>query len=366
MAKKLTNEEFICKANIKHKNEYTYSKCNYIGTFKTVIITCSKHGDFEQRANNHLNGQGCPICGNLKTKEKQKMGKEKFIEKSNEVHKYKFNYSLAEYRNNKTSVKIICQEHGEFKQTPDNHINKKNGCPKCCGNSKLSSEELLIKMNKVHNSKYNYSLENYKNTKSLINITCPIHGEFKCRASHHLSGIGCSKCSHKHNYSSDEFISVANKIHGNKYNYSKTKYINSKNKIIITCKNHGDFKQTPSSHLNKRGCPACKESKGELDIRIFLEIHNIEFIPQKKFKDCINNETNRLLPFDFYLPKYNMCIEYQGKQHFVSVKKWGGKNNLEKIQKRDKIKKLYCEVKNIHLLEINYLEDINTILNQII
>lgn len=68
MAKKLTNQAFINKANAKHKNKYTYSKCNYTGTFNNVIITCAKHGKFEQRANNHLNGQGCSMCGNLKTK----------------------------------------------------------------------------------------------------------------------------------------------------------------------------------------------------------------------------------------------------------------------------------------------------------
>lgn len=221
-------------------------------------------------------------------------------------------------------------------------------------------------MNKIHKHKYNYSLTNYKNSYSFININCPIHGEFKCRTSHHLSGVGCSKCSNKHNYSNQEFINMANEVHGYKYDYSKTKYINAKTKIIITCKNHGDFKQTPSSHLSKKGCPICNESKGELEIRKFLTNHNIEFIPQKKFKDCINLETNRKLSFDFYLPKHNICIEYQGKQHFVSVKKWGGKNNLEKIKKRDNIKKIYCKNNNISLLEINYLENINSALSKII
>jgi hypothetical protein len=365
MSKK-TTEWFISKANIKHKNEYTYLKSNYIGTFNLLTITCSQHGDFNQRANNHLNGQGCPKCGDLKTKNKQKTSKLDFISKAVKIHGNSYDYSNSIYINNKTKLDIICPKHGIFRQTPDNHINKLNKCPKCFGRGKLSKEDFVKKCNDVHKKKYDYSKTNFTNVNSIVSIICPIHSEFKCKPSHHMSGIGCSKCSKKHKYSNKEFIDIANDIHGNKYEYSKINYINSKTKIIITCKNHGDFIQTPTSHLNKKGCPICVESKGEIEIRKFLTNHKIDFVPQKKFNDCINIETNRKLSFDFYLPKYNMCIEYQGKQHFVPVKKWGGINALEKIKNRDLIKKIYCEKKNINLLEISYLESVNKVLEKFI
>ena len=363
MAKKLTTEDFIKKAKLTHKEEYDYSKSLYKGTFNELNIICRNHGQFTQRPNNHLNGQGCPECGRLKTTNKQKTTKKNFIIKSIKVHKNSYDYSKVEYVNNKTGVKIICKKHGEFKQTPDNHINKKSGCSKCAGNSNLTNYEFIKIAKEIHGDKYKYTLVDYKNSKSKIKITCPLHGEFECRASHHSSGTGCPKCSTKHSHSTEEFIEIANNVHGNKYDYHKSNYINSKNKITITCKKHGEFKQNASSHINNsRGCSICVESVGEINVRKFLTKNSIEFVSQKKFKDCINIDTNRKLSFDFYLPKHNICIEYQGKQHFVPVKKWGGKNNLEKIKKRDEIKRIYCKKNNIILLEIKYSENIDDIL----
>ena len=92
----------------------------------------------------------------------------------------------------------------------------------------------------------------------------------------------------------------------------------------------------------------CKESKGELTIRLHLQDNNIKFISQHKFNDCKN--INKL-SFDFYLPDKNLCIEFDGRQHFASYNYFGGKSAYEKVVLRDKIN-------NIFLLRINYKEDI--------
>jgi len=97
----------------------------------------------------------------------------------------------------------------------------------------------------------------------------------------------------------------------------------------------------------------CKESKGEKQIRLYLESKKINFTPQYRFDDCKNI---RPLPFDFYLPDYNCCIEYQGEQHFVNKKMFGGDNRLKYIQNNDKIKKDYCFINNIKILTISYKE----------
>ena len=108
--------------------------------------------------------------------------------------------------------------------------------------------------------------------------------------------------------------------------------------------------KTPDNILNKfRGCPYCIESKGERKIRNFLEENNIHFEPQKKFKDC---KDKRELPFDFYIPSFNLCIEYDGEQHFKEILVF--KNNLENIKLHDNIKTKFCLKHKINLLRISY------------
>jgi hypothetical protein len=122
--------------------------------------------------------------------------------------------------------------------------------------------------------------------------------------------------------------------------------------------------QTGDSHIQGKGCPICKESSGEKTIRMWLIENQINFLPQYKFDKCVNKETNRKLPFDFYLPDFNTCIEYQGKQHFSP--KYGGFGasidktlvNFNKLQNNDKIKFDFCNNNNIKLLTISFLENI--------
>ena len=149
----------------------------------------------------------------------------------------------------------------------------------------------------------------------------------------------------------EKFIEKAINKHGNKYDYSLVEYRNNSEKIDIICPIHNRFKQIPNNHLNGNGCPLCKESKGERKIRLFLKENNINFIPQYKFNDCKNILS---LPFDFYLPEHNICVEYNGRQHYEPIKLWGGINNLIEIKKRDKIKMEYCKNNNIPLIIIKY------------
>lgn len=108
-------------------------------------------------------------------------------------------------------------------------------------------------------------------------------------------------------------------------------------------------------------CDECRESSGEKLISDILKAHYIKYIPQYNFQDtaspCINPSTGYLLRFDFYLPDYNCCIEYDGEQHFIPIDFFGGQKSLEENQKRDKIKDRYCLTNNIGLCRINYKEE---------
>jgi len=235
---------------------------------------------------------------------------------------------------------------------------------------KLTTNEFIQKAIKIHGNKYDYSKVDYKGSKISVCIICSKHGEFWQIPNYHISssykeikGCGCPNCynderSFKQRRTLNEFINIAKLIHGNKYDYSKVNYINSQTKIEIICPIHGSFWQYPTSHLVGKGCYRCKFSKGEKFIELYLKESNIKFIPQYRFKDCRNKLP---LPFDFYLPDYNICIEYDGKQHFNKESLWYS----ESIIKNDEIKNEYCKNNNIILLRISYkkLKEINNILN---
>ena len=112
------------------------------------------------------------------------------------------------------------------------------------------------------------------------------------------------------------------------------------------------FSQNFHNHIDsKQGCPSCRESKGELEISEILKNLKISYQREYKFDEC---KLQRKLPFDFYLQNYNACIEFDGVQHFKSVKYWGGIKTLNEIKKRDKIKNDFCQNNNIPLLRIKY------------
>ena len=99
----------------------------------------------------------------------------------------------------------------------------------------------------------------------------------------------------------------------------------------------------------------CVKSKGEMFIKNFLTQNNINFICQKSFEKCVNPKTNKKLYFDFYLPDYNTCIEYDGIQHYKYTESgWNTKEKFEETKYRDNIKNKFCKDNNIKLLRIPY------------
>ncbi|HUS49715.1 MAG TPA: hypothetical protein VMZ91_06090 [Candidatus Paceibacterota bacterium] len=349
----MKTEEFINRAEKIHGKKYDYSKTLYKNYHSNVNIICNNHGLFKQRASKHLSGQNCPSCSNRK-----KSTTKEFIEKARKVHNKKYDYSLVDYKNTDFKIKISCKKHGVFEQAPYYHL-KGSGCPKCCKNKKSTTKEFIEKSEKIHNKKYDYSLVDYKNNSTKVKIICKTHGVFEQKANGHLSGKGCSRCARCKKLTTEEFVDKSKKIHKNKYDYNKVVYINSDSKIIIICPKHGDFSQVAYGHSVGIGCPNCQESHGERSIVNILAENNINFIRQKRFSNC---KYKNVLPFDFYIPKYNTCIEYDGKQHTKSVKYFGGNKTLKEQIKKDKIKNLYCKNNGIELLRISYNDDIENIM----
>jgi very-short-patch-repair endonuclease len=354
-------KKFIEISNKVHNNKYDYSNVIYYSSNKKVKIICKKHGEFEQTPSHHKRGNGCPSCSyensfgpRIKTSD--------FISISKNRHQGYYSYNKSIYLGNKEKIIITCPIHGDFKQLPKYHMNG-GGCPKCNigkhgrgggkGNKKLkyTTDEFIKICNNLHNNKYDYSESKYNGSKSKIKVNCLKHGTFDVLAYNHMNGVGCFFCSiDDKKRTKEELINELNIIHNNKYKYIfSNDFISTKDDIKIVCPTHGEFFQNVEVHLRGSGCTLCKtKSRGEILIKNILNKYNIDFTKEKKFDNLSR------FRFDFWIPKLNTVIEFDGKHHFKSIPFFGGKKTFKKIKKNDLIKNTYCLKNNINLLRISY------------
>lgn len=190
---KSTTKDFIAKASKIHENKYNYSKTIYTKKDNKVLITCPIHGDFLQVASNHLSGYGCYDCGIDSIKNKQKLGNNKFIKKANIIHNNKYRYKNTIYTNTSTKITITCPIHGDFQQTPQVHL-LGHGCQKCSPCKRRDTNDFINESNIVHNFKYNYDNVIFTKVDTKVDIICPTHGLYKQTPGHHLNGHGCPGC----------------------------------------------------------------------------------------------------------------------------------------------------------------------------
>ncbi len=175
-----------------------------------------------------------------------------------------------------------------------------------------SQEKFITKSNEIHGGKYDYSLVEYKNTGTKVNITCPTHGVFSQSPEKHLIGQGCPKCrgsriSTSKRMTVQEFEAKSRKVHGDLYDYSLVDYINAHTKVTIVCKKHGKFEQTPNNHLwDNNGCPPCKNNCVSRPATKWLNSLSIDTIREFKIP-----ETNYKV--DGYDPHTNIVYEYLGR-----------------------------------------------------
>lgn len=263
--------------------------------------------------------------------------------------------TLSEYKNDKSKIKCKCKICGYEWEDSATHLKQGRSCSQC--KKKLrqqkTGQEFIQKANKIHNNKYDYSKFVYINAQTKGIIVCPIHGEFLQTPNSHLNGRGCPKCA-GNNYKRDkeEFIDRAKKVHGSKYDYSKVEYKTCKDHVCIICPKHGEFWQTPDHHLQGDGCPKCILASQTI---LFQKLQ--ETFPKLKILFEVNKD---IIPWignqriDIYIPKYNIAIEYNGIQHYVPVEHFGGKVGFEETLRRDTIKREKCKVNNCILFEVKY------------
>ncbi len=188
-------ESFIKRAITKHGNTYSYQEPSTpFGITSTVSIVCKQHGEFKQQAIKHVNGNGCPECA------KTLMGKTRntksgILHRFNLVHGQRFRYSKFLYTGFHVPSLITCKTHGEFLQSPMNHLAGK-GCPFCANDKrKLSQVEVIERLKDIFGAKYDYSRIKYTGIRDKIILSCKKHGEFSKPVAKLFCSIGCPKCS---------------------------------------------------------------------------------------------------------------------------------------------------------------------------
>lgn len=346
-------KKFVDRANEIHHNRYDYKWVleNEPKTVKSkIIVNCPIHGDFETTFDTHVNkGSGCPKCSGV-----HKKTTEEFIQECKVANKDKeYDYSKVVYKNNKDKVTVICHNVDMYGKEHGEfmiraaHLLNGHGCPKCAKRY-ISTDDWIYMAKKTHGDKYDYSKVVYKNNHTPVNIICPEHGEFKQVPYVHINGGGCPKCNGGVRFSKKEFIEKANDLHNGIYGYEKFIYVNARTPGIITCPIHGDFKQSPYLHLRGAGCPMCKSSRLEKIVASKLSKANIIFDTNIVVGGELGKQS-----FDFYIPSKDLYVECQGEQHYLPVKfspqmsDKDANDALIKRQKLDMEKYEWC-VKNGH------------------
>ncbi|WP_318521251.1 hypothetical protein [Photobacterium leiognathi] len=272
---KLTTKTIIERGRAVFGDRFDYSKTHYVNSRTPIVITCREHGDFTQFSHSHTYGiVGCKHCRNNNGRARKTT--DDFIKRATEVWGDRWNYDKVVYQKSHDHVIITCREHGDFTQTPMNHVHHYIGCPECQLQAKrdraCTSDDFIAKARDVWGDRFDYSKTVYTLSRNKVIITCHEHGDFEQIANNHLSGMdGCHKCCKSLNRKTDNFIKKSKAVWGDRWDYSKTIYSGVNNVVTITCKEHGDFQQKPSGHLRKKcGCNGCKKMQ-TYDTDYFIE-----------------------------------------------------------------------------------------------
>ena len=264
---------------------------------------------------------------------------------------------LSEYQGSRSKIKCECKKCGNKWETEARNLLRGNGCPVCNkSNPKLTTEQYKIQLKKINPNII--VMGEYTGNGNKITCKCKICGyEWYPFANAIKSGHGCPNCKALNNrLSNKEFVKRMKNI--NLFVKIIGKYETNKTPLEVKCLVCGKiFNARPEGLLKKSGCPYCNLSKGERDVSVFLDKNNIKYIQQKKYKDLIGLGGGKLA-YDFYLPDYNLLIEYQGRQHKEPVKGFMEGELFEYVKEHDRRKKEYAKRHNIQLLEIWYNENI--------
>lgn len=364
MSKKLTIETIREKCVVLYGDEYYILDQDYIGNKLKILIKHTCGTISKVNVSGLLSKKsGCQNCLKIPKYDIDGIKKRCF-----DIFGDEYTILSDVYKNTKTKIIVkhnVC--NNEYGVQRDSFLIRGQRCPECFGNLKLSILDIKDRCLEIHGDEYSILSNDIKNTSSKIEV---IHN--RCNNSYFINvnsfingKIKCAFCNGTKKQSIDILKDRCYKLHGDKYEILSELYINIDKKILVKHNECGyEWNVKATNFINKKsGCPMCSpKSKGELLIIEYLTKNNIKFYKEKEFENC---KYESYLHFDFYLLDLNICIEFDGQQHFKPIEYFGGEESYRKQIEKDSIKNDYCINNNIKLIRIPYWElgNIDSILN---
>ena len=335
---RMTTQQYVQKAQDVWGDRWDYSSTVYTHSEEPVTIACLVHGEFTQVATQHLMGKvGCKGCSYIR------VNQEEFLTKALAQWGDRWDYSNTQYSGYKNPITVRCREHGEFTQQAGAHLSGAVGCVECWPRPRKTQDEFIMEAKEVWGDRWDYSLVEYSDRTTKVKIVCVLHGEFSQTPVNHLRGVnGCVACSRASRLdTNNEYVAKATQVWGNRWDYSGTLYSSSKELVRITCREHGTFTQRADGHINGYvGCPQCYTqpiSNMETDLGDFVESLGVAVERNKRnllppFKQEI----------DVFVPDQRVAFEFNGlywhgstfKPYYYHYDKWfmAKSNHIKLIQ----------------------------------
>jgi len=343
-------------------------RCNYCGTTENLIV--DKKGRIQSYCDSCIKKQRQEMYNSYSQDKKEEITNRTKKTQQEFIKEIKIKNPtievLGEYINSHTKIEFKC-ECGNIHSIIPVKLLKGQKCPKCVGirSSNMQKMDESVFLNRIKELYPELEiLGEYINSQTKIKYKCNVCGYIGEKAAttfFRKNSYGCRNCFRDHRGEGkikgyDDLVERVQKITPSiKILTTKDEYIKQTDYLTCECAICGNiWKVAGTGLLNERGCPKCKESKGEKAVESFLSQSNILFEKQKKFRGC---KYKYLLRFDFYLPQYNMCIEFDGEQHFTGIFK--GREINQTIFLKDEIKNQFCQYNGVQLLRIPYFEKEN-------
>ena len=379
-AKNLKEAHFLEKLQNRYPDMYDTHLVDFKDKDNKVTLICPTHGEFRINARQLFGDarhkpHGCWQCAGLDDPDNRPapMTADEFFIRMHQLYDAtELDFLTSEFRNRNAKVTAYCRKHGSITHPAKYWLDGK-GCEYC--NGQFYPPDFLRLAREKHGDKYQYrGIKNIKNAQSYIKIHCnnPDHHWWPQRVDRHLAGDGCRECAGRHQpveQRCQEWIDKCIEKYGEgRYDYSRAHedYVNNDSLVWIRCCIHDHwFQQTPDNNLRtvNGSCPICslefRESEGEAEIRRWLLKHSITNFKQDEVTLPVEDPRckRQYLRPDFWLPDYNLFIEYNGEQHYEDIEYFhAGGWTLEDQQIRDEAVRRYCHDHHYNLLEIPYTE----------
>lgn len=363
---KKTDEEFKKQVYKLVGDNYIFLE-SYKGARVPIVVIHRQCGTkYTVTPDNFLRGKRCKHCSHISKSHCKNMTNQINAELSN------YNEHLVNpYVNSKTMMLIQCEKCGlRFKRSYDAY--KKHKECSFCSNNKMSvpwdTQTFSWYVSHITDGQYKLMSDYYSVSNEVEMMHKRCGHIYKVLPLNFLKGDRCpyeryQRSAQTQNMGDDEFKKRVASLAGGEYK-PVSKYITARKIILMKHNKCGKVWQTtPDRFLRGHGCPICKESNGEKAVAKYLSAHHINFVRQKKFKNC---RLKHMLPFDFYLPELNMCIEYDGEQHFHPIEYFGGTDKFEYTHYHDLFKNKFCEEHQIKIIRIKYTENVDSVLKRVL